>query len=99
SERGQGDGLARCIRAMRGAGDASVRGSVDALIQLCDAAVGAPVMADIQRRFAGPADLDLTKLWERLGVSQSDVGIEFSERGALTRRNLFDPQQFPVPLP
>jgi hypothetical protein len=70
SERGQGDGLFRCIRAMRSAGDASVRGSVDALIQLCAAAVGAPVLADIRRRFADPADLDLTALWRCLGVNR-----------------------------
>lgn len=97
---GRPDGLAACFRAMRrDLGDAASRATVNRLIETCDRAVGAPVLADLRRRHSGPAEVDLRELWRSLGVDRSETGVIFSDVGVGLRHGLFDDVQFPQASP
>jgi len=95
ARRGDETGLARCFRSIRAElGDASERATVDDLIAVCDRALGAPVLATLHQRRAGPADIDLPALWRELGISAKDEAIGYAETGRDLRRTIFGVRQF-----
>lgn len=96
---GRIDGLAPCFRAFRNRlGDASSRTNVHALMQICDETLGAPVMADLYKRYAYPADFDIRPLWQALGVSRGEDGVVLYTEGKKLRDLIFNSAQFPEPL-
>jgi len=100
ARRGDTDGLARCFRAIRRElGDAASRSTIGAIIDVCDRAIGSPVLETLSRRYAVPAEINLDALWRELGVAAGPAGVSFAESGADLRRALFDGGRLPAPRP
>ena len=77
--------LQDALRAINAAGGNIAKDiPLDRVFQIGDAATGVPVLTELyQRMEATPVDVDLTDLWQRLGVEVHDGAITFNDQAPL----------------
>jgi hypothetical protein len=69
-------GFEHCLRAVLWRyGNASLRWRVQQFVEACDAAIGAPVLAE----FAGQREVDLPVIWRELGVEPAGEGVRLRD--------------------
>jgi hypothetical protein len=96
---GRTDGLAPCFRAFRHQlVDASQRISVRHLMQICDGALGKPIMSDLYRRYAPLSDFDIRPLLQALGIQRGKDGAVLASEAVAMRDLFFNSAQFAEPL-
>ncbi len=78
-------GLEDALRAVNeGGGNVEVRWPIEKVLEIGDQATGVPVLRELYGRMkATPVDVDLSRLWKRLGVKREAQSITFDDRAPL----------------
>jgi hypothetical protein len=88
-------GLEDALRAVNeGGGNVEVHWSIEKVFEIGDRATGVPVLRDLYDRMkATPVDVDLSRLWKRLGVRLDGQEIAFDDDAPLAsvRRSITAP--------
>jgi hypothetical protein len=89
-------GLEDALRAVNeGGGNVEVHWRIEKVFEIGDRATGVPVLRDLYDRMkATPVDVDLSRLWKRLGVRLDGQEIAFDDGAPLAsvRRSITAPQ-------
>ncbi len=90
-----------CLRnGLQVIGNATKKAQPAALIGACDEASGIPALSEFAKTYGSAAEFDLPKLWQKLGISQSNKNVVFSndaKSAALRAAILAIPQGFAPP--